>query len=113
MLPYTGVIIDTEPPHLQIISPKANTLYVLNTELCPFVVTLIIGKITVLTNATDNIGINRVEFYIDDRLQDTISTPPYQWEWNQRMFWKHSLTVIVYDDAELSTSAECKVWKFF
>jgi hypothetical protein len=36
----------------------------------------------VTANATDNVGVTRVEFWLDGALQSTDTTSPYAWSWN-------------------------------
>jgi len=37
------------------------------------------GMVTIAANATDNIAVTRVEFYIDSALDHTVTTPPYSY----------------------------------
>ena len=115
MEPYTGG--DTTSPNLEIIEPK-NALYIMNIKIRPYLLNfrkpLIIGKIDIEVNATDNkSGIDRVEFYIDDELIYTDTSEPYSWTWEECMFFRHIIKVIAYDIAENSAMDEIQVWKFF
>ncbi len=75
---------------------------------------IIIGLIDIEINASqEQIGIERVEFYIDDILQATDITVPYSWTWNNIRFFKHTIKVIAYDTSGKSTSTSIGVWKFF
>jgi len=75
---------------------------------------LIIGKITVEVNATDDdSGVDRVEFYVNNQLLGNDSTAPYSWLWNQTAFFKQVLTVKAFDAAGNVNSEEIQVWKFF
>jgi len=58
-----------------------------------------IETITVL--ALDNIGISRVEYYIDGYYQTTVSNSPYSWEWNTYPTSDGTYTIVamVYDRA--------------
>ena len=77
-------------------------------------VPLIIGKITIEINATDNLsGMNRVELYIDDLQTANISDPPYLWLWNERTFFRHKIKVIAYDNAGNRAIEEIQASKFF
>ena len=40
------------------------------------------GSISIGAQASDSLGIDRVEFYIDDELRSTDFTSPYSYEWN-------------------------------
>ena len=41
---------------------------------------------------------NKVEFYIDDKLEYTDTTEPYEWIWNKHAIGKHEIKVVAYDD---------------
>ena len=58
-----------------------------------------VETITVL--ALDNVGISRVEYYIDGYYQTTVSNSPYSWEWNTYSTSDGTYTVaaMVYDRA--------------
>lgn len=40
------------------------------------------GTVNVATNASDDKGISKVEFYIDDSLKSTDTSSPYEFDWN-------------------------------
>jgi hypothetical protein len=80
-----------------------------------FFTTLLIGKIPVIANASDNqSGIQKVEFYVDDDLKETVTTVPYSWTWSDRgNFFPYILRVDAYDNAGNKNSDELKLWKIF
>jgi len=96
--PWTFLTRDVESPELTIVSPMENTLYISNFTI-PFIKTFVIGKIMVEVNATDaQSGVDRVEFYVDDVLMANVSSPPYQWFWNEdTLYDTHILKVIACD----------------
>jgi len=110
---------DVTPPLVVITCPQKGFLYINIADIIvikiPFLTTVIVGNIEVTANATDNqSGINRVEFYLDNELQATDTTAPYNWTWSERgFFFPYILTVVAYDNAENHNSAEVKVWKIF
>jgi chitinase len=59
------------------------------------------GSVTVSANATDNIGVSRVEFYVNGALQATSTTAPYSFNWNTAALsnGSYSLTAKAYDAA--------------
>ena len=59
---------DVTPPTIVIYDPAANQT--------------VSGTVPFLTIATDNVGINRVEFYHDYVLEHTATSYPYSYEWN-------------------------------
>jgi fibronectin type 3 domain-containing protein len=40
------------------------------------------GTISVTASASDNVGVTKVEFYLDGALQSTDLSSPYSWSWN-------------------------------
>jgi len=111
MEPYIG---DTEPPTLDISSPEEGFLYIINRKIMPFFTTLIIGKIDIEVNVSDDqTGIDIVEFYIDDNFKANDAIEPYSWTWDKWAFFKHTIKVTAYDNAGNNASDELIVWKFF
>jgi len=89
---------DTTPPTTSITSP--------------FNGATISGTATVVASATDNVGVTKVEFYLDSALQSTSTTSPYQWNWvtNGTPNGAHVLTTRAYDAAgNVGTSADVNV----
>ena len=99
-------------PAVFITNPKEHRLYMMGNELVTFPVTFIIGSIEVnaQVNGVED-AINKVEFYLDGKLQHTDYEEPYAWLWNTSAYFRHSLTTVAYcDDQYLSQSVN--VWKF-
>ncbi len=66
------------------------------------------GTTSVTASASDNVGVTKVEFYLDGILQSTDTTSPYSWSWNTTTATNgsHSLTSKAYDAAlNVGTSA--------
>lgn len=102
------------PPTLEVIRPLQGYLYIRNRETLdlPNNITICIGNINVAINASSEIGIKKVEFYVDDTLVETVIGKPYEWNWRMA-FGKHNLKIIVYDSAENTRVTALQVWKFF
>jgi outer membrane protein assembly factor BamB len=108
-----NVTITYASPTVSIIKPE-NVLYILNIKTIPFPHPFIIGPITIKVTATQQpLGIDHVEFYVDDNLKTTDSETPYQWTWLTPAFFKHTIKVIAYDTSEKSTTVSLSVSKFF
>ena len=80
---------DVTPPVVKITSPKQGYLYINIADIfkveTKFVTTLVIGKIVVSADATDDgSGIKKVEFYVDNDLKATDTVAPYVWTWSDR-----------------------------
>jgi hypothetical protein len=70
------------------------------------------GTTSVTASASDNVGVTRVEFYLDNALQSTSTSAPYQWSWNTTTSanGSHTLTSRAYDAAgNVGTSANVTV----
>ena len=85
----------------------------MNRRIIPFFTTVIIGDIDIIAEAIDPSGINRVEFYIDGQLMETISDASFQWKWTENAFLKHTIKVIAVDNYENVAEEEISVSKFF
>jgi carboxypeptidase T len=104
---------DYQPPHITITQPKENYVYLGNRELFPFFTTFILGYLDVNATATDEFGVTKVEFYVDNTLQATDATAPYSWTWEHPAFFRHTLKLIAYDTSGNSKEQQLIVWKFF
>jgi hypothetical protein len=60
--------LDTTPPTCQISSPADSSL--------------VNGLVSIAATATDSIGVERVEFYVDGSLVGTDSSSPYAGSWD-------------------------------
>lgn len=70
------------------------------------------GTTTVTASASDNVGVTKVEFYLDNALQSTSTASPYQWSWNTTTAANgtHVLNSKAYDAAgNVGTSANVTV----
>jgi len=70
------------------------------------------GTTTVSASASDNVGVTKVEFYLDGALQSTSTASPYSWSWNTTTASNasHSLVSKAYDAAgNVGTSATVTV----
>jgi PKD repeat protein len=109
---------DVTPPTVAITSPQKNYLYINIKDLFifsfRFFTTVVIGKIDVTVQATDNqSGVAKVEFYIDGVLKATDTTFPYNWTWSEQMpLFPYVVKVVAYDYAGNQKSDEMSVWKF-
>jgi len=59
------------------------------------------GTTSVTASASDNVGVTKVEFYLDGALKSTDTTSPYSWSWDTTTATNgsHSLTSKAYDAA--------------
>jgi len=105
---------DNTPPSVEITKPKKKWLYRDDQEIRRLLFrTRIIGPITIEVNASDESGIQKVEFYINGKLKGNDTTAPYNWTWDQKTFFIGIRTIRVkaYDTAGNTNSDERSVWK--
>jgi hypothetical protein len=69
---------DTTPPTASIASPTSGNVS---------------GAVTVSANAADNVGVTRVEFYVNGALAGTDAAAPYQYSWNTAALANGSATL--------------------
>ena len=78
--------------------------------------TLIIGKITIEVNATDNDSrIEKVEFYINGKLMESVTTEPYEYTWTRdrlRLFHIFFIKVKAYNNEGLTSEETMIVRRF-
>ena len=74
--------------------------------------TIILGKITIRAEVYSINDMDRVEFYIDDKLKYVDDGSPYEWFWNEFAFGNHEIKAIAYDNEGSNTSDEITVWRF-
>lgn len=101
------------PPAVGITSPQLGMIYfngnikgtgILNIlQMSHFKNTILLGSTKIFTvHAEDDSGIDKVEFYIDGELIDTIEEAPYNYTYKKLIrsifLKKHTLEVIAYDD---------------
>ena len=61
----------------------------------------VVGTISINATASDNVGVTKVEFYVDGALKITDTTSPYSYSWDSTAVanGSHSLTAKAYDAA--------------
>ena len=86
---------DTTPPTVSIQSPITNNP--------------IFEIVTIVVETNDNVGISKVEFYVDDSLVSTDTESPYEYDWNTTEYEdgsEHIVKVISYDNSDNSTTSQ-------
>ncbi|MFX0091700.1 MAG: lamin tail domain-containing protein [Candidatus Hodarchaeota archaeon] len=81
---------DTTPPSVTITNPSNGAT--------------VSGIVSVTADASDDVGVSKVEFYIDDVLKYTDSMSPYSYSWDTTSYnnGTHSIKAIAYDAASNS-----------
>lgn len=100
------------------ITKPLKAIYIKNRRILPFPRTVILGDIDIEVIVYgywyEPVEVDKVEFYIDDDLKNTVTSPPYTWTWDEKSLLKrkHTITVKAYDKDETITTKEIQVWKF-
>ena len=70
------------------------------------------GKITVVAKELE--PLQKVEFYLGNRLMYTDDAAPYEWNWTSLSFGRHKIKAVPYDlDGKQAGYDDAIVWKFF
>jgi len=111
---YVDKYVDLTPPSSTIAKPEDKILYLFDSKIMPTVLSkksVIIGKITIEVNTEDANEVDKIEFYIDHVLKQTVDNPPYKWTWNEMGFGDRTITTIVYDETGAASRNEIMVFK--
>jgi len=74
--------------------------------------TVVVGRTTIVASVHDDSQIEKVEFYINDKLMSTVTQDPYQWTWHKLSFGKKTITIKAYDDSGKQSTASIDVVAF-
>jgi len=97
---------------VDITRPKEGRLYIIDIELIPFQRTIVAGPITI--EAESDTTLDKVGFYINGKLKNIDSSPPYSWTWNENpVFLQNLIQAIAYDNAGNIASDNIVVVKLF
>jgi hypothetical protein len=114
----TGSLPDVTPPAITLTKPKGGYLYIKDNEGQQVLLirnALIIGKITIKANVTDQeSGIDRVLILIDGEEQAELLTSPFTFVWTRFSlpFIPHTISVVAYDEAGNNARQTLKALKF-
>jgi len=91
------------PPEVGITNIEQGKLHFLGKPLFKTLLgnTILIGRITICVYSHDDLKVEKVELYIDNKLVDTCTEESYEcpWEckWNEFAFGRHTVKVVSYD----------------
>ncbi len=83
-----GSVPDTTPPSVALTNPSNGDT--------------VSGTVSVTATASDNVGVSKVEFYIDNVLKSTDTSSPYAYSWDTTGYsnGNHDVKAIAYDAAD-------------
>ncbi len=75
----------SDPPTVQITNPSDGAT--------------VSGTVTITADASDDVGVTKVEFYIDDVLKSTDTAAPYEYDWDSTTVvdGNHTIKAVAYD----------------
>lgn len=104
------------PPEVGITNPKNGQLHLFGRKIIATLKlkTILLGRIWITAQASDDSKVEKVEFYIDDKLVAEFTKPPYEWLWKTPSLFKfkHEIKVIAYDDKGKTSTATMDVIAF-
>jgi parallel beta-helix repeat protein len=108
---------DFPNPLVSIVKPLVSYFYLFDSQWMRFLSNncFIISDITIEVEASSPVGIDKVEFYIDNQRVNTSRTPfygLYSWEWDEKVMFYHEIKVIAYDMHGKTSEAEVGVTMF-
>ncbi len=100
------------PPEVGIETPAAKYFYRLGKQVRKTLTgnTVLFGRTNLVAYASDDSNIEKVEFYIDGTLLQTVTDEPYEWLWHQFVIGKKTITVKAYDYEGKTASATIDVF---
>jgi len=57
--------------------------------------------------------VEKVLFYIDGNLMESVSNAPFEWLWDDKSFSNHEIEIHVYDENNNINRGTINVWKLF
>jgi hypothetical protein len=74
--------------------------------------TILLGRTNIVVNALDDLSVQKVEFYIDGKLMETITEEPFEWKWHSFTIGEKTISVKAYDEEGKYSTANLDVWVF-
>jgi hypothetical protein len=102
------------PPEVGIQNPSVKYFHRFGTPVRKSLIgkTVLLGKTSIVASVHDDSRIEKVEFYINNKLMATVTESPYQWVWRTLCFGKRTITIKAYDDSGKSSAANLDVLAF-
>ena len=97
---------------LALITPAADTIPPTNNLLNPISGQVVTGLVSVVSSASDNISVNKVELYVNNTLISADYLSPYEFLWDSSTVsnGQYTIKTVAYDDAFNTTQASVNVY---
>lgn len=110
---WSFTTIAPDPPTVNITRPKKGLFYFRNFGLFPLIFTTIVyGPIDITVNATSDVGIDRVELYINNKLKETWTDEPYTYKWKPLLCMPYNIKAVAFDNANQNVSTSMNILKW-
>ncbi len=99
---------------VEIVGPVENFFYLQNMRLFPLPnFTIVVGYVDITVNATSDAGIEKVEFYVNNKFKEDVFVEPYCYRWRVLIPFRYTIKAVAYGNDGSWAPDEIKVWKFF
>lgn len=111
---YTTKYTDITPPEAQLKKPREKYLHLFDIPILPLPKnTVSIGKLTVTLDIEKPSEVEKVEFYLDNYLYETMIILPFEWILPQTSIGKHNIQIFTYDSTGSITRNQIELLKLF
>ncbi|KYK30504.1 MAG: hypothetical protein AYK22_03695 [Thermoplasmatales archaeon SG8-52-3] len=104
-----------QPPKVEIVTPKQGYFHLRGRPLFSILNrTIIYGPVNIEVDVNSTSGVNRVEFYINDKLKENDTIAPYGFRWAPIISGPYTIKAVAYDYLGKNASVDMKVlkWRF-
>ena len=112
---WMNVTLEEDTIDVEIVKPL-RALYINNDRLFPFFRPRIIGSIDIEAAVGHDFWgqspVEKIEFYVNGYLKETLTQEPYIWTWSDIKFGRQIIKVVAYDYEGNSNFDEINVYKF-
>jgi len=106
-------LCDKQPPSIEIIKPEQGYLYLRGIPMFKALNrTIVYGPIKIQANATSSGEVERVEFFINNKLKKNVNEEPYEFKWAPLLCGRYSIKAIVYDNTGQNATDSINVFKW-
>ncbi len=104
-------------PIVNIVDPVMGYVYFFGTQYMRFLTEncFVIGDITIDAEVETDLNVDKVEFYVNDRLEATVTDPidgMFSWFWDEKVLFYHVVKVVAYDEHGNTGEAEIGLTMF-
>ena len=95
-----------------IIKKPYRGIYIFNRKILPSLITVVIGKIDVEMDVYGPVWEDYTEYVVDGVVRYVDPFNNHTWTWDERLFFRHELKVVVHTITGKTLEKSIKVWIF-